>query len=215
MNLKDTDLKYLYRKWKYNLDPFEAFMRSGPFVSLQTYENFEIDFNINDEELSCKYKNVIYEILQEDLRDTFVIIDLNLNESLELAYILNNKHSVKPILNYNFLFHPYGLIGNEDEIGSLVKLGYNLKDINPQGYILVLDYGRYKDFPQELYKKKLNNQYELTEEDLPNIETLKELGYSKVVLFTRETIKEDINSYLDYMKSEFKVKVISHSEENN
>jgi hypothetical protein len=215
MNLKDTDLKYLYRKWKNNLGPFEAFMRSGPFVSLQTYENFEIDFDINDEELSCKYKNVIYEILQENLRDTFVIIDLNLNESLELAYILNNKHSLKPILNYNFLFHPYGLIGNEDEIGSLVKLGYNLKEINPEGYILFLDYGRYKDLPQELYKKKLNNQYELTEEDLPNIETLKELGYSKVVLFTRETIKEDINCYLDYMKSELKVKVISHSGESN
>lgn len=215
MNLKDTDLKYLYRKWKSNLDPFEAFMRSGPFVSLQTYENFEIDFNINDEEFCCKYKEIIHEILQENLRDTFVIVDFNLRESLELAYILNNKHSLKPILNYNFLFHPYGLIGNEDDIGALVKLGYNLKEINPEGYILFLDYGRYKDFPQELYKKKLNNQYELTEEDLPNIETLKELGYSKVVLFTRETIKEDINSYLDYMKSELKVKVISHSGESN
>lgn len=215
MNLKDADFKYLYRKWKSNLEPFEAFMRSGPFVSLQTYENFEIDFKIKDEELYSKYKDVIHEILQENLRSTFAIIDFNLRESLELAYILNNKHSLKPILNYNFLFHPYGLIGNEDDIGALVALGYNLKDINPQGYILFLDYGRYRDFSQELYKKKLNNQYELTEEDLPNIETLKELGYSKVVLFTRETIKEDINSYLDYMKRELEVKVISHSGESN
>lgn len=208
MNLKDVDLRYVYRKWKSNLEFFEPFMRSGPFVSLQNYEDFEIGYSPKEEELYEKYKIVIDKILHEDLRSTFVIVDLELMEDLEIAYVLNNRFSIKPVLNCNFLFHPYGLIGGKSEIEALVTIGQKLQDIIPKGYVFFLDYGRYKDFSLEVYKKKLNNQYELTEEDVPNLETLKELGFARIVIITKDTLKEDVNYYANYLKQELQVEVL-------
>lgn len=208
MNLKDVDLRYIYRKWKSNLEFFEPFMRSGPFVSLQNYEEFEISYSPKEEELYEKYKAIINKILMENLKNTFVIVDLELMEDLEIAFVLNNRFSIKPVLNCNFLFHPYGLIGDKQQIEALVTIGYNLQDIIPKGYVFFLDYGRYKDFSPEVYKKKLNNQYELTQEDVPNLQTLKELGFNKIVIITTDTLKEDIHYYTNYLKQELQVEII-------
>lgn len=208
MNLKDVDLRYIYRKWKSNLEFFEPFMRSGPFVSLQNYEEFEISYSPKEEELYEKYKAIINKILMENLKNTFVIVDLELMEGLEIAFVLNNRFSIKPVLNCNFLFHSYGLIGDKQQIEALVTIGYNLQDIIPKGYVFFLDYGRYKEFSPEVYKKKLNNQYELTEEDVPNLETLKELGFTRIVIITKDTLKEDINYYANYLKQELQVEVL-------
>lgn len=209
MNLKDVDLRHLYRKWKSNLEFFEPFMRSGPFVSLQNYGDFEICYSPQEEELYEKHKIVIDKILRQDLKNTFFIADLELIEDLEIAYVINNKFSIKPVLNCNFLFHPYGLIGDKGQIEALVTIGHKLQHITPKGYVLFLDYGRYKDFSPEVYKKKLNNQYELTEEDLPNINTLKELGFKKVILIINEQLKEDINGYVNYLREELQVEILS------
>lgn len=208
MNLKDVDLRYIYRKWKSNLEFFEPFMRSGPFVSLQNYEEFEISYSPKEEELYEKYKSIINKILMQNLKDTFVIVDLELMESLEIAFVLNNRFSIKPVLNCNFLFHPYGLIGDKQQIEALVTVGYNLQEIIPKGYVFFLDYERYKEFSPEVYKKKLNNQYELTEEDVPNLETLKELGFARIVIITKDTLKEDVNYYANYLKQELQVEVL-------
>lgn len=208
MNLKDVDLRYVYRKWKSNLEFFEPFIRSGPFVSLQNYEDFQIGYKPKEEELYKKYKIEIDKILEQNLRSTFIIADLELIEDLEIAYVLNNKFSIKPVLNCNFLFHPYGLIGDKQQIEALVTIGYKLQEIIPKGYVFFLDCGRYKEFTPEVYKKKLNNQYELTEEDVPNLETLKELGFNRVVIITKNTLKEDIHYYANYLRQELQVEVL-------
>ncbi|SFB43184.1 hypothetical protein [Clostridium frigidicarnis] len=196
MNLKDCNFKFLYRKWKDNSGPFECFIRSGPFVSLQTYDNFHINTCIN-KDLYKKHKSTISKILDIDLTSTFLILDIPLDIGLEIGYVLNNMFKIKPILNLNFLFHPYGLVGNKTSIESLIKCGLNLDSICPSAYVLLLDYNRYDDFPKNLYKVRLNNQYELTLDDLPHSSTLKELNYSKVVIFTMNKIKEDISYYLN------------------
>lgn len=201
MNLKDCDLKFLYRKYKENLGPFECFMRSGPFVSLQTYDNFHINTDIN-EDLYKKHESIISNILNTDLNSTFLILDIPLELGLEIGYVLNNRFNVKPILNLNFLFHPYGLVGSKASIEALVKYGLTLDSISPKSYVLLLDYNRYDDFPKSLYKIKLNNQYELTFDDLPYTSTLKELNYSKVAIFTKNKIKEDISYYLNTINKE-------------
>lgn len=208
MNLKDVDLIYIYRKWKSNLEFFEPFMRSGPFVSLQNYEEFEISYSPKEEELYEKYKAIINKILMQNLKNTFVIVDLELMEDLEIAFVLNNRFSIKPVLNCNFLFHPYGLIGDKQQIEALVTVGYNLQEIIPKGYVFFLDYERYKEFSPEVYKKKLNNQYELTEEDVPNLQTLKELGFNRIVIITKDTLKEDIHYYTNYLRQELQVEII-------
>lgn len=205
MNLNEKKLKEIYKTWKSNLGPFEPFMRSGPFVSLQTYPDFNLTYSLNEESLYKLYKDTLMEITKNDLDKTFIIIDSNISNSLDIAYLLNNKFNIKPIINFNFLFHPFGLIGNTDSIERLLLFGENLHTINPIGYILLLDYDRYMDFPQDLYKKKLNNQYEFSDEDLPYAKTLKELGYDNLIIYTKNPLKEDMKSYIDTLSKDLNV----------
>ncbi|MGL5087635.1 MAG: normocyte-binding protein, partial [Clostridium sp.] len=140
-------------------------------------------------------------------------IDVDIGESIEIAYLLNNKFNIKPILNFNFLFHDYGLVGDKSSIEKLIILGENLKNINPTAYCLFLDYNRYMDFPDNLYKKKLNNQYEFSEDDLPYSKTLKELGYENLTIYTKsnntQSLKEDLNTYIQSIKKDLNIEIIS------
>ncbi|MEG1254245.1 normocyte-binding protein [Clostridium sp.] len=209
MNLKEKDFRKIYRFWKSNLGTFEPFMRSGPFVSLQTYSDFEITYSLDEQYLYNEHKDKLEAIKNHDLEKTFVIIDINMRESLEVAYLLNNKFNIKPIINFNFLFNPYGLIGSRDSIERLVVLGENLQNIKPIAYVLFLDYERYGDFPEEAYKKKLNNQYEFSDEDLPYGKTLKTLGYTNLIIYTKNNIKEDMKDYIETINNDLNIEIKS------
>lgn len=208
MNLQETNFRKIYRAWKANLGVFEPFMRSGPFVSLQTYSDFNFTYSLDEEYLNNKYKEKLDKIIDNNLEKTFIIIDSDMNESLELAYLLNNKFNIKPIINFNFLFHPYGLVGSKESIERLVVLGKDLATVKPTAYLMFLDYERYGDFSHELYKKKLNNQYEFSDEDLPYGEMLKKLGYTNMIIFTKGELKEDLKEYADSIKSSLSIEII-------
>lgn len=208
MNLQETNFRKIYRAWKANLGVFEPFMRSGPFVSLQTYLDFNFTYSLDEEYLNNKYKEKLDKIIDNNLEKTFIIIDSDMNESLELAYLLNNKFNIKPIINFNFLFHPYGLVGSKESIERLVVLGKNLATVKPTAYLMFLDYERYGDFSAELYKKKINNQYEFSDEDLPYGEMLKKLGYTTMIICTKGELKEDLKEYADSIKSSLSIEII-------
>lgn len=198
MYLKDIDLKELYRKWRKNAKELKPFIRSTPFVSLQTYDNFKLN-NMKDfkESEFCRFTaKAITEKYNEDI---FIIVDLNLNHILDIAFILNKKENIWPLININLLFHPFGLIGNKEDINKLVYYGNNLENCENK-YIMYIPYDRYDNsIDVSKLTRKLNNQYELGCEDLPYIETLKQLGYKKVLAVTYEEIKEDFNGYLEYL----------------
>jgi len=200
MNLKDIDVRQIYRNWKVNSNAFECFIKSGPFVSLKTYEDFQLDTAFDISCLQLKHNDTIQSILSCK-EDEFIICDFDFDRSLEIGFVLNNIFSIKPIICFNMLFNAYGLIGTKNNIENLIKYGLNLKQIIPRAYIFMFDYDRYQDFKDEKYKKKLNNQYEICDDDIPYVETLKLLGYRKVVLFTQKDIKKDIQNYLDYLKN--------------
>ena len=197
MNLKNVDIRKVYRNWKNNSNEFECFMKSGPFVSLQTYKDFELE---DYSQVSMqKYENIIQDILGCEEND-FIVCDFNFNKDVELGVILNNTYSIKPILCFNMLFHEYGIIGTKENIASLVNFGMSLKNIVPKGYVFLFDYDRFKNFEKSEYKKRLNNQYEICDADIPFFETLNMLGYTKTVLYTQKETKADIQSYLNYLK---------------
>lgn len=200
MNLKDIDVRQVYRNWKSDSDDFESFVRSGPFVSLKTYEDFHLNMSFDILYLQQRYYYIVQNILNCK-KSEFVLCDFNFDSCLEISFLLNNIFSIKPIISFNMLFHPYGLIGTRANIENLVKYGLNLKKITPKGYVFMCDYGRYQDFKEDEYKKKLNNQYEICDADLPYVETLKMLGYNKVVFFTEKDIKKDIQGYLNYLEN--------------
>ena len=202
--LKDIDFKELYRKYRKCSKELKPFIRSTPFVSLQTYDNFKLnDINNYNESEFCK--KMVQLIRKKYTEDIFIIVDLDLDNILDIAFSLNRKESIWPLLNINLLFHPFGIIGNKEHINKLIYYGNNLTSCENK-YIMFIPYDRYDNSIDTLkLTKNLNNQYELGDEDLPYIETLKSLGYSKVIAITYDEIKEDFNEYLKYLSDGIKV----------
>lgn len=203
--LKDLDLYSIYLNWRDNTNAFECFLKSTPFVSLKNYPNFQLENMDSSKEdmLLNKIKSIITEY---DKSDTIFLLDIPGHKSIVLGYLLQNNLSIKPILTFNILFHPYGLIGNKKFISNLLLCGNTLKAITPKGYIFLLDSERYLSESKGDEENFFNNQYETTEEDMPSVELLKELGYSKVVYIYLDNIKEDINCYFEYL-DHFNIKV--------
>lgn len=205
MNLQEIDLRKVYRLWKSDLGPFQGFFRSTPFVSLQTYDNF----TLSEENINNYNEKVLNIILENCNENNFLILDASIDEILDLALILNNEHSIKPILNINLLFHPFGIIGSKKNINRLITNGLKLKKINPEKFAMLIPYNRYNDeLKSEDLSNKLNNQYGIGEDDLPNVDMLKELGYSKIIILTENDIKEDLKDYVNYINKYIKVEVV-------
>ena len=205
MNLHEIDLRNVYRIWKSNLGPFQCFFRSTLFVSLQTYDDFEFE-----EENIIKYDQEIIDIIMENFNESkFLIVDLPLKDILNLALTLNNEYSIKPILNINLLFHPFGIIGSKDNINKLVNNGLKLKKIITDKFIMMIPYDRYnEEASTDDISNKLNNQYGIGEDDLPYVNMLKELGYKQVVILTKDNIKEDLNDYVNFINKDIRVEII-------
>lgn len=203
--LKDLDLYSIYLNWRKNTNAFECFLKSTPFVSLKNYPNFYLE-NIDSSKEGILFDRIKSVTTEYDKSNTIFLLDIPGHRSVLLGYLLQNNLSIKPILTFNILFHPYGLLGNKKFISNLLLCGNALKSIDPEGYIFLLDSERY--LPESKGDEEIffNNQYETTEEDMPNIELLKELGYSKAVYIYLDKIKEDINCYLDYL-DHFNIKV--------
>lgn len=205
MNLQEIDLRKVYRIWKSGLGPFQGFFRSTPFVSLQTYDNF----SLNEENINSCNEKILNIILKSFNHKNFLIIDLPINEILDLALILNNEYSIKPILNINLLFHPFGIIGSKENINKIISNGLKLKKIRTEKFIMLIPYDRYNDeLKSEELINKLNNQYGIGDDDLPNVEILKELGYDKVIVLSKNDIKEDLKDYINFINKDIKVEVV-------
>lgn len=210
VNLEDVDLKYLYTKWKENLKELKPFIRSTPFVSLQTYNNFDLDkYNIEESKNEFVIDQVQKIVGAKCDDETFMIVDLDFNEILDIAFILNDKEGICPLLNVNLMFHPYGIVGNKMHVKKLIHYGMNLKYSQPWKCVMFMPYDRYDDsIDVSKMTHKLNNQYGIGDEDIPYAETLKSLGYKKVVAVTYEKVKEDFNEYLKYISKELEVEKI-------
>lgn len=204
--LKDLELYPTFLKWREGTNAFECFIKSTAFVSLKNYPDFELeDLSISPEE------NIMYDKIRTIIdsyatSNTIFLLDIPGQQSVLLGYLLQNNLNIKPILTLNLLFHPYGLIGSKKLISNLLLCGNKLNSINPKGYIFILDNGRYLLESDGTEENLFNNQYETTEEDMPNVELLKELCYSNAVYIYFDKIKEDINCYLDYLEH-FDIKV--------
>lgn len=207
MDLKEFDMKETYLSWRENSDPFEPFIRSGPFVSLQTYPNFSIEKVPSIDILDSKYIAITNHIIKYSKSNSYIIVDLPMEKTLDIAYLLNNKYSIKPILNFNFLFNEFGIIGNKESISKLLSYGNLLHSITPNNYVMSLDYDRYIKDSTFVDKSKLNNQYEVNVEYLPTPDYINFLKLDKVVLITNSPTKDDILDYLNLFESKLVIEV--------
>jgi len=205
MELQDVDLRKLYRAWKSELGPFQGFFRSTPFVSLQTYDNFMLEA----ESINELRQDVVDKIRKSLDENNFTIVDLPLNEILDTALVLNNKYNIKPILNINLLFHPFGIVGDRAGISRLINNGLKLNKLYSNKFVMLIPSNRYdSDLELKYLNNKLNNQYGVGEDDLPYVDMLKELKYNGIVILTRGELKEDLRDYISSISKDIRVEII-------
>jgi hypothetical protein len=195
MRLDNIDWYSVYKKWTLNAGVFEYLFKSSPFVTAKYIEGF--DFDVKSE---FKLQGEIEKALAENIEDSrIIILDVDTILGIEAAVILNNKLHAAPILSYNFLFHPYGVVGDRKLMEDLYSASQVIKPINPRTYSFILDYNRYKEDTDLQNPMIFNNQYEITDEEMPDVDTLKVLGIKSAAYFYKYNIKEDISTYLDYL----------------
>ncbi|HWP96303.1 MAG TPA: hypothetical protein VN426_05590 [Syntrophomonadaceae bacterium] len=174
-------------------------MRKTNFVSLKHYPDFELSpVQMRDSRL-FKFLQPAMESLSPD---HLVLFDIPALAGMRMGCLLQNKMHLKPILTYANPLHPYGVVGGDLYVNALVGFGQELMPLSsPRAYVLILDSLRYRNRigPATLLKK-FNNQYELTEDDLPTIEMLGFLQYTKMTLYRLGEAKEDTSAYIQYIK---------------
>lgn len=206
MKLSNVNWYEVYKKWVSNTAFFEYLFKSTPFVSAKYLEDFEIN-------LDKKYllPNSIVKVLKEKMdKDRILILDTDTDLGMKAALTINNELSAAPILSYNFLFHPYGIVGSKELIQDIVNVSMRMEHITPKTYVFILDNNRYIDNIDLSNPMIFNNQYEITEEELPDIEALNKLGIKEIAYLHTKTIKADITAYLEYVKNNnFHVDIIN------
>lgn len=199
-----------YNNWCENTNLFECYVKSTTLASLATLDynskNFNENYDINDTSKNSFQK--LKSKIENSLENTFLISDIEPEENLDFSIMLNNDLDIKPILSFNHIAHDYGLVGNEVIHNKIVNSSSKFKKMEiVKAYCFILDNTRYKNTNDYLNPLIFNNQYEITEEELPHVEVLKMMSIDKLIFIYRNSIKEDLEKYLDYLKEE-KIEII-------
>jgi hypothetical protein len=196
MKLSNVDWYSIYKKWTINSGVFEYLFKSSPFVSGKYIENFELNLNKH-----YSISHELKEILKENVeKDRIIIADLDGILGINTAIALNNEFRVSPILSYNFLFHPYGIVGDNSILEALIGAAKIIKPISPITHAFILDKNRYFNDLNINNSMLFNNQYEITEEEMPDIDMLRRLNKKAVSFLYDKIIKEDIKCYLEHLR---------------
>lgn len=188
-----------YINWRSGLEKFHWLLVSTPFASIDDINEFSLIENITykreSRDIFKKYES-IFKNLSED---RLVLIDLEGEEALDLALMLNSKFNISPVLVFAQIYHKNGIVGNKFVLSKLIEYSFRLSKKNENKYSFICDYSRYGN--EGLDKSKFfNNQYELTDEELPLKEDFLGNGIHSVILLTYDKIKEDMESYIEYLK---------------
>lgn len=194
--LKEVNLQQIYGKWYRETGVFRCFFRSTNFVSLKHFPDFELPPVCFESPLLTR---LVDEVANHDWQNTLFMIDLPGELAVTAAFLLGKYHQLKPVLTFNNILHPFGLVGSQQYISSLLQCGEMLEEYQPKGFVLVLDQLRYGEYDAAALRQFFNNQYEITDYDVPALEMLQALNYEKVVYLYQNAVKEDIDLYLQYL----------------
>ena len=197
----------VYENWRSGLGKFKWSLVSTPFASSKhMVKNLILDDDLKKKTIDDILDDFSKDLIVNQKEDEIIIFDFDGGRSLDLAFNLNKEYMINPILIFAHIFHSNGIVGSKDMLNKLIKYSYGLKNENSK-YGIFLDYDRFSDReynPREYF----NNQYRLTEEEMPYIEDFIRAGIDKVIVISKAPIKIDIKEYIDYIKSsELKLEV--------
>ena len=197
----------VYENWRSGLGKFKWSLVSTPFASSKhMVKNLILDDDLKKKTIDDILDNFSKDLIVNQKEDEIIIFDFDGERSLDLAFNLNKEYMINPILIFAHIFHSNGIVGSKHMLNKLIKYSYGLKNESSK-YGIFLDYDRFSDReynPREYF----NNQYRLTEEEMPYIEDFIRAGIDKVIVISKAPIKIDIKEYIDYIKSsELKLEV--------
>ncbi len=196
VDLREIDLRWAYRRWHLLADVFRCFVRATAFTTLQQYPDFQLQ---SEPPVSEALKSRLNQILHaHPPENTLYYVDLSDAQTLEAAAVLHQQ-GIAPVLTLKAVLHPHGIVGSKSQISRLLTFPFENPPVT-KAHGFILDSSRYGKEDRETLRGHFNNQYELTEEDLPAAEMLKHLGIIKCVYLYENDVKEDIASYLAYLK---------------
>lgn len=188
-----------YVNWRSGLEKFYWFLVSTPFASIDDISEFSlidnVSFKVESSDKFKKYESIFKKLSEREM----VLVDLEGEEALDLALMLNYEFNISPVLVFAQIYHKNGIVGNEVVLSKLIQYSFRLNKKNENKYSFICDYSRYGN--EDLDKSKFfNNQYELTDEELPLKEDLLSNGIQSVIVLTYDKIKDDIEEYIKYLR---------------
>lgn len=194
--LEDIDVYEQYKKWSKTAGVFRCFFRATNFVSLQHYPDFELSEPC---EKSVYEEQVLKSVDLHSQKGTLYILELPGAAAIRCACALNAERQLNPILTFNCILHSHGLIGGREYISHLLYCADAIRLKETGSWVFVVDADRYSDFNEDELKNSFNNQYEITEEDLPAVEMLRDMLLERVVYIHQGKVKDDMAAYLEYL----------------
>lgn len=193
----------VYNNFRRGLNKFKWQLISTPFASSMTlidrisFSDKKLDFKSID--IGDFFDEKVVNLFKSQLESELLILDLNESIGIDLAVYLNLNYKIKIIPVFAHIFHENARVGTIELLQKLIETSKIIdNDLNIEKYCLLLDYDRYND--EEYNRKKyFNNQYRLTEEELPSCEELNAYGVDKVSIISKSSLKEDIKEYIAYI----------------
>ena len=196
--LSTIDLYEIYSKWFEGTYYFQCFVRSTNFVSLKQYPDFLLSqVSSNEDDFAIEVQQSVDKYLS---KNTLYFFDFPALEGIKTGYFVHKNKKIKPVITFNNILHPNGLIGDKEYINGLIGYGELIENKEIITYSFILDSNRYGNYEKEAYKRFFNNQYEMTNEDLPSYEMLQWLRLNKCIYLYRDEVKEDMDAYLQYLE---------------
>lgn len=202
MEKENIDIYEVYDNWRKGLNKFKWQLISTPFASSKNVVN-EISFEEADKlrEISLEeiFDEKIINLFKSQKEYELLVLDLEEDMGLDVAVELNLRFKVKIIPVFAHIFHQRGRIGSEAMLKKLIQYSYKIQNnIEQEKYCLLLDYNRFSDEDYDR-TKYFNNEYRLTEEELPESEVIKAYGVNKIKIISKNSIKKDIEEYIQYL----------------
>ncbi|MFT8315026.1 MAG: hypothetical protein ABF633_12410 [Clostridium sp.] len=188
----DKDIKQyyynVYKNFYLNAGIMSCFVKSLPFVSA---------VNLSDLNIGTKVELDISKIKALKTEDNLIILDIPAELGMEYAYNYRDKYTIIP--DFNMVCHDFGIVKSKPLLERLTLFS-DIKLKNTDRYMIILDSNRYRDIEIN-NMNEYNNQYEVTEEELPELEILEFLKINTVSYIGSDNVKEDIAEYLNYLKA--------------